>query len=86
MNIEDILPIETWCRIFIYLNNSHDLINLLYVSKFTRQFVLSKYDKKFNLNSGFCASEFWERKLRNNRLNLLSKLYTELDMWFDYDF
>ena len=86
MNIEDILPIEIWYRICIYLNNSHDSINLLYVSKFTRQFVLSKYDKYFILSSGFCTSEFWERRLGNNRFNILSILYTKLDMWFDYDF
>ena len=70
----------------MYLNNSDDLINLLCVSKFTRQFVLSKYDKYFILSSGFCTSEFWERRLGNNRFNILSILYTVLDMWFDYDF
>ena len=28
LNIEDILPVEIWYRIFVYLNYSHDLINL----------------------------------------------------------
>ena len=86
MNIEDILPIESWYRISSYLNNSDDLTNLLYVSKFTRSFVLSRYDRYFFVSTGLCTFEFWERKLCSNRFNLLSKLYTELDSFFDYEF
>ena len=85
MNTEDILPIEIWYRSFIYLNNSHDLINLLSILKFTRNYVLSRFDKKKKLSSGFCALDFWGKKLRNNRVNLLSKLYTELDVCCDFD-
>ena len=28
LSIEDLLPIEVWHRILLYLNNSHDLMNL----------------------------------------------------------
>ena len=82
LNIQDILPSEIWWNILFYLNNSQDLVTLLYVSKFTRHFVLRRYDNHFFISSGFCAFEFWERKLLSNRFNLLSKLYTELDIFF----
>ena len=39
----------------------------------------------FFLSSGFCVFEFWGKKLRSNRINLLSELYTELNIFFDYD-
>ena len=76
---------EVWYKILSYLNNVHDLINLLYVSKFTRNYVLTKFDRSFFLNSGFCAFDFWIKKLNSNRVNLLSKLYFELDVFLDYD-
>ena len=68
-NIEDLLPIEVWHIILLYLNNSHYLINLLFLSKFTRNYVLNKFDKY-----GFCTIEFWGKLLRKNRINLLTKL------------
>ena len=79
-NIEDLLPIEVWHIILLYLNNSHYLINLLFLSKFTRNYVLNKFDKY-----GFCAIEFWGKLLRKNRINLLTKLYSELDLFFNFD-
>ena len=86
MNIEDILPIEIWYRFFVYLNNSHDLINLFHISKFSRNFVLSRQEKYFFLSTGFCAFEFWERRLRSNRFNLLSKSHKNLIVFFIMNF
>ena len=63
---------KVWYRILSYLNNVHDLINLLYVSKFTRNYVLTKFDRSFFLNSGFCAFDFWIKKLNSNRVNILT--------------
>ena len=57
------------------------MINLLFVSKLTRNYVLSRFDKYLFLSSSFCAFDFWGKKLRSNRINLLSKLYTELDVF-----
>ena len=61
------------------------LINLLFVSKFSRNYVLNKFDKYFFSSSGFCAIRFWEKLLRKNRINILTKLYSELDIFFDFD-
>ena len=66
------LPTEVCYRILSYLNNAHDLINLLYVSKFTRDYVLTKFDRSFFLSSGFCAFDFWIKKLNSNRVNILT--------------
>ena len=44
-----------------------------------------KFERSFFLSSGFCAFNFWIKKLNSNRVNLLSKLYSELDVFFDYD-
>ena len=76
---------EVWYRILSYLTNAHDLINLLYVSKFTRNYVLTKFDRSFFLSTGFFALDFWTKKLNSNRANLFSKLYSELDIFFDQD-
>ena len=84
LNTEHMLPTKVWYRILSYLNNAHDLINL-FVSKFTRSYVLRKFERSFFLSSGFCAFNFWIKKLNSNRVNLLSKLYSELDVFFDYD-
>ena len=80
------LPTEVWYKILSYLDNAHDLISLLYVSKFTRNYVLTKFDRSFFfLSSGFFAFNCWIKKLNSIRVNLLSKLYSELDVFFDYD-
>ena len=73
------LPIEVWHRILLYLNNLHDLINLLFVSKLTRNYILNKFDKYSFYVVVFVQSNFGKKLLRSNRINLLSKLYAELD-------
>ena len=45
LNIECMLPTEDWYKILSYLNSVHDLINLLYISKFTRNYILTKLDR-----------------------------------------
>ena len=53
--------------------------------KIYKKLCFKKIWNKFFLSSGFCAFNFWIKKLNSNRVNLLSKLYSELDVFFDYD-
>ena len=49
-----------------------------------QEIMLTKFDRSFFfffLNSGFCAFDFWIKKLNSNSVNLLSKLYSELDVF-----
>ena len=71
LTIEDILPGNVWWNILSFLE-AHDLISLIYVLKHLRNLVLIKFGKSYKLSTG------------DNSFNLLSKLYTELELFFDF--
>ena len=62
------------------------MINLVYTSRYLRSLVLIKFDKYFKLSSGFCSFGQWDKSLSKNLFNLLSKLYTELNFLFDFEY
>ena len=80
----DILPGNVWWNILDYLE-AHDLINLVYISKHLRALVLIKFDKYYKFSTSFCDFGQWKKKIRDNLFNLLSKLYTDLALFFDFE-
>ena len=74
--------VQNFCLFKLFSRFDKFILNI----KIYKKFCSKQIGEIFFLSTGFCAFEFWERKLRNNRFNLLSKLYTKLDSFFDYEF
>ena len=84
LTIEDILPGNVWWNILNF-SEAHDFISLIYISKHLANLLLIKFDKYYKLSTGFCSFGQWRKKLCDNSFNLLSKLYTDLELFFDFE-
>ena len=78
------MPGNVWWIILNFLE-THDLISLVYVSKHLRNLVLIKFEKHYQLSTGFCAFGQCKKELCDNSFNLLTKLYTDLELFFDFE-
>lgn len=72
-------------KVLTYLNNSHESIKLLYVSKYFRNYFLNKNYEFFYLSTGFCSFKYWEEILSKNGFNLLHKIYEKIETSFDHE-
>ena len=71
--------------IFSYLN-ANDLINLCYASKYYRRCILKKFDKYYNISTGFYSTELWTKKIEDNLWGLIENIYNDLiDNYFDFE-
>ena len=64
---------------------THDLISLVYISKHFMNLALIKFGKYYKFSTGFCLFGQWEKELCDNSFNLLSKSYTDLELFFDFE-
>ena len=71
--------------IFSYLN-AIDLISLCYVSKYYRKLVLQKFNKYYNIGTGFCSTELWLNKVEENLSGVIENIYNDLSDTFAFDF
>ena len=84
-NLLQILGKDLQLLIFSYLN-AIDLINLCYVSKYYRKLILKKFDKYFNLSTGFCSIYSWMNTFEDNIYGLIKNIFNELNDYIDFDF
>ena len=68
-----------------FVEEVHHVISLLYVSKFLRQLILIRYGKYYKLTIGVCTFGFWKRKLSNLAFELFSELYSDFDIFFNFE-
>ena len=73
-------------RIIFHYVNAIDLINLCYVSKYYRKLVLQKFDKYYNIITGFCSTELWLTKIEENLWGVIENIYNDLSDTFAFDF
>ena len=71
--------------IFSFLN-AIDLINLCYVSKYYRKFLLQKFDKYYNISTVFCSTELWLNKIEENLWGVIENIYNDWSYTFAFDF
>ena len=71
--------------IFSFLN-AIDLINLCYVSKYYRKFLLQKFHKYYNISTVFCSTELWLNKIEENLWGVIENIYNDWSYTFAFDF
>ena len=86
MDYFNVLPQEIWIEIWSYINDSHDLITLLNVSKFFRNYILKNYYEFYDLSIHFWAFEYWTKVLSKNNFIFLHELYDKFHVCFDFEF
>ena len=64
-NFLQVLGEDLFLLILSYCN-AKDFINLCYVSEYYRRCVLTKFDKCYNVSTGFCPVELWTTKMQSN--------------------
>ena len=82
----NVLSQETWIKILPYINDSHYLITLLYVSKFFRKYIFKNYYEFYDLSTYLCAFAYWRKDLEENNFSFLHELYDEFYAGFDFEF
>ena len=82
----NVLSQETWIKILPYINDSHYLITLLYLSKFFRKYIFKNYYEFYDLSTYLCAFAYWRKDLEENNFSFLHELYDEFYEGFDFEF
>ena len=82
----NVLSQETWIKILPYINDSHYLTTLLYVSKFFRKYIFKNYYEFYDLSTYLCAFAYWRKDLEENNFSFLHELYDEFYAGFDFEF
>ena len=77
-NLLQILGEDLQLLIFSYLNAT-DLTNLCYVSKYYRRLIFKKFDKYYNISTGFFSTELWMNKIEENLWQLIENIYNDLN-------
>ena len=83
-NLLQILGEDLQLLIFSYLNAT-DLTNLCYVSKYYRRVIFKKFDKYYNISTGFCSIELRMNKIEENLLGLIENISNDLNDYIDFD-
>ena len=71
--------------IFSYLNVA-DLINFCDVSRYYKKLILKKFEKYYNLATGFCSIYSWNNAPEDNIWGLFENIYNELNNIYAFDF
>ena len=78
------LPETVKSKVLSYLN-SEQLIKHLFVSKYFRKIIILKFEKYFDLSTGFCSVFEWDLILFSNLINMLQRMNAKVEKEFDID-
>ena len=53
------------------------------MSKYCRRCVLNKFDKCYNISTGFCSVELWTSKIQDNLWGLIDIIFNDMTAKFD---
>ena len=56
------------------------------MSKYYRKLVLKKFDKYYNIRTGFGSTELWLNKIKDNLWGMIQNIYNDLFDTFAFDF